>query len=58
MRKTVLILLAMLALSATASARTFYFPHYGDGSGLSMLISVSNFSDQIATGTIRDRFFV
>ncbi len=55
MRRLALILAATLMAGGSASARTFYFPHYGDGSGLSMLVSVSNFSDQTATGTIRFR---
>jgi len=32
---------------------TLYFPHYGDGSGLSMLLSVSNLSGKTAQGTLQ-----
>jgi hypothetical protein len=34
------------------AARTFYFPHYGDGSGLSMQFAVNNLSGETATGKL------
>lgn len=46
--------LVSLCLTATgAEARTLYFPHYGDGSGLSMMVVINNLSDQRAIGTLR-----
>ena len=38
-----------IALSLQVQAKTFYFPHYGDGEGLSMLFSVTNRSKEHAT---------
>lgn len=39
-------------LTESLSAKTFYFPHYGDGGGVSMLFSVSNLSDTPALGAM------
>ena len=37
-------------VSSLAVAKTLYFPHYGDGGGLSMILVVNNLSDRTATG--------
>ena len=47
------ILVVLIAAHAYVHARTFYFPHYGDGDGLRMTFVVSNYSDATATGTLR-----
>ncbi len=46
--------MAMLwcALVSTAYGKTLYFPHSGDGQGLSMTIVVSNYSDEPTTGRL------
>ncbi len=53
MKRMMLLVLPLLLATSTATAKTFYFPHYGDGSGLSMLFSLSNLSGAPAAGTIR-----
>ena len=34
-------------------AKTLYFPHYGDGGGISMLFSITNSADSTVTGTLK-----
>lgn len=46
-----LILAALLA--APVQAKTLYFPHFGDGSGFSMIFVINNLSPQPVTGTLR-----
>ncbi len=53
MKRTCLSMLLILLAMDAALARTFFFPHYGDGSGISMLFSLSNLSTSEAAGTIR-----
>ena len=42
----------LFAAHSHIHAKTFYFPHYGDGDGLRMTFVVSNYSDATATGTL------
>ena len=46
-------LIILFAGHAFIHAKTFYFPHYGDGDGLRMTFVVSNHSDAAATGALR-----
>ncbi len=39
-------------LDAIAGSGTYYFPHFGDGDGLSMLMAVSNLSQNPASGVL------
>ncbi len=53
MKSFLLSALLFLVTTGAGHAKTFFFPHYGDGSGLSMLFSLSNLSSSPASGTIR-----
>lgn len=45
-------LAVLFAAQTYVQAKTFHFPHYGDGDGLRMTFVVSNYSDATATGSL------
>lgn len=47
------LLFVLLTVPRLVTARTIFFPHYGDGDGLSMAIVVNNLSSERATGVLR-----
>ena len=49
--RLLLIIAALLSLSS-AQAKTFYFPHFGDGAGFRMLFVITNNSNSIAIGKL------
>ncbi|HSR52342.1 MAG TPA: DNA/RNA non-specific endonuclease [Acidobacteriota bacterium] len=53
LRRLILFLVVLAALSNVVEAKKLIFPHYGDGGGLRMFFSVTNASQQRATGAIR-----
>ena len=46
------VLAILFVVHSYIHAKTFYFPHYGDGDGLGMTFVVSNHSDAVASGQL------
>lgn len=47
------LLFVLLTVPQLVTARTIFFPHHGDGNGLSMTVVVNNLSSEQATGVLR-----